>query len=362
MFLKILGAKLKELGVDDATVKKQLAMFERYLNSLDENELASALDDVDQIDVIAENICDLIKKRARRPAQTDAESSEAALSAVTEAAAEAADDTAEDAVEKAVEDDDLTPITFPRTPDAGENAESQGENAPVQGSKPVRGEAQTQGDEDRTREYDIVRNPSSDANYDPLEIQAREVTDEPAEDAPTRTINAVGRADIEVIKTDEKNGDQNAPPSVSFDEYDDFPENVPGSPLFWVLFIVTLPITGALLLALIAVFCSLFAALSVLIVALIAVLVCDIAAGTALSLVGIIYGITCTVSVLSEGLFEIGFGVLIGGAAMFAGILIYNLAVRLLPFAIKKLSVLMSFTMSKIKELFYYLKKESSVK
>lgn len=127
---------------------------------------------------------------------------------------------------------------------------------------------------------------------------------------------------------------------------------------FWTLFSVTLPITIIVLLVTAALFAIINFVIAVLIIALVAALVAVTATGTLVSVFGLIFGIAQMMSCLPIGLYECGLAVIAGASAMFVGIILYNLAVRLLPFAAKWLSVLFKFIFRKYKELFVYLKKE----
>jgi len=156
------------------------------------------------------------------------------------------------------------------------------------------------------------------------------------------------------------------PPPIDFESLDEVPVHelpqVKGTPAFWAIFILTLPITIPIILAIFAILFCTIAAMAVMIVGLIGALIGIVAAGSALSLIGIVYGVTQTFTTLPIGLYEIGLGVLIGGIAMLAGILVYNFAVRFLPFAIKGVIIFIKFVIKKIKYLFYFLKKESAVR
>jgi hypothetical protein len=153
---------------------------------------------------------------------------------------------------------------------------------------------------------------------------------------------------------------------IDFDSLDEIPiDELPqtkGTPAFWAIFFLTLPITIPILLAVCAVFFAVLAAMACLIVGLIASLIGIVAAGSALSLIGIVYGVTQTFTALPIGLYEIGLGIFIGGTAMLSGILIYNFAVRFLPFAIKNVIRFSKFVIKRIKYLFYFLKKESAAR
>lgn len=127
---------------------------------------------------------------------------------------------------------------------------------------------------------------------------------------------------------------------------------------FWVLFALTLPITAAILAATGAVFAFVFFIIAVLIIASVAALVAVTAAGTLISLFGLIFGAAQMLSAVPIGLYECGLAIMIGSAAMFVGILIYNFAVRLLPFAARWLLIFMRFVFKKYRQLFVFLKRE----
>jgi hypothetical protein len=128
--------------------------------------------------------------------------------------------------------------------------------------------------------------------------------------------------------------------------------------MFWVLFAVSLPVTVPLALAGLAVFLAVWAAMIALILAAVGALVLLTAGGSALSLVGIIYGVIQLFSVVPVGLYEIGMGVIIAGGIMFVGILIYNVAVRLLPFLMRMVWRLFCFVLKKLRVLFNFLRRE----
>lgn len=135
-------------------------------------------------------------------------------------------------------------------------------------------------------------------------------------------------------------------------------EPAPNSTIFWVLFGVSLPVTIPLALCAIALFIAVWGGLAALIAGSIAALIVTAAGGTALSLIGIIYGITKLFSVMPVGLYEIGLGVLVGGCVMFTGILLYNFAVRLLPRVIKLVAQFFRYLYGQFIVLFVFLRKE----
>lgn len=129
-----------------------------------------------------------------------------------------------------------------------------------------------------------------------------------------------------------------------------------GGPMFWVMFIAALPFVVAICALVLTLFIVAFVALAVLQVGAFATLVAVAAAGTAFTLVALIYGIVQLLSTLPVGLFEIGLGVAAGGIVLFCSILLYNLGVRLLPFTMKQLARFLGWTIKRGKILFIYLK------
>ena len=125
---------------------------------------------------------------------------------------------------------------------------------------------------------------------------------------------------------------------------------------FYIILVCTFPLWGFAAFCVLAAFVIAIGALTAGIVLLIVGLFVGVALGTILALVGIIYGITQLFEYAPIGLYEIGLGVRIGGFVMLFGIIAYNIAVRLLPFLIKQVMVLFSFTVRKCVELYYYVK------
>ncbi len=125
---------------------------------------------------------------------------------------------------------------------------------------------------------------------------------------------------------------------------------------FYIIFGCTSPIWIFLLLCVVTLFMAVIGAFALAIVAIIAVLVAAVALGTTVSVVGIVYGATQLFTYAPIGLYEIGLGLKIGGWLMLGGIIAYNVAVRLLPFLIKKVLELFVFTAHKVVELYFYVK------
>lgn len=127
---------------------------------------------------------------------------------------------------------------------------------------------------------------------------------------------------------------------------------------FRIIFAATLPLTLAVLLAIAFLFGAAFFAIAVLIIAAVGLLVAMTAAGTLASVFGLIFGVAQMISSMPIGLYECGLSIIIGSSVLFCGILVYNFAVRLMPYAAKWLLVFAKFVVKKLKELYIYLKKE----
>ncbi len=127
---------------------------------------------------------------------------------------------------------------------------------------------------------------------------------------------------------------------------------------FWILFAISLPFVVCLLLIFAALAVGIAVALAVGMAGLVVLLVGVVAAGAAISLVGVIYGISQLFLTLPIGLFECGIGITVIGVTMLVGILIYNLAIRFLPFVFKQFLRFIRFFISFLQDLYYYLKGE----
>ena len=127
---------------------------------------------------------------------------------------------------------------------------------------------------------------------------------------------------------------------------------------FWLLFILTLPLTAITLAITGSVFALAFFAIAVIILISVGVLVLITALGTVVSVLGLIFGVSQMLSNLPVALYECGIAICVGSIALFCGILVYNFAVRLMPFLAKCLLIFMRFVFRKYRELYIYLKRE----
>ena len=137
-------------------------------------------------------------------------------------------------------------------------------------------------------------------------------------------------------------------------------EPVPNTTVFWVLFCAALPITLPFAAVGLSLFAAMWLAVIFLITAAIAALIAVCAAGAAATLVGVIYGVIQLNTSVALGVYEIGLGVIAAGCTLFIGILLYNLAVRLLPKLIVLIYRLFKYVLGQLKRLFDHLRRESA--
>ena len=124
-----------------------------------------------------------------------------------------------------------------------------------------------------------------------------------------------------------------------------------------MLFCVAIPFAALLAAAAALVFLGIIALLAAVAVGFIALLIVIVGAGCSVSLIGIIYGAYKIVTgVVPVGLYEIGLGITIGSVASLIGILMYNAAIRLVPFLIKKITQLAGYAALKSRDGFIALK------
>lgn len=124
-----------------------------------------------------------------------------------------------------------------------------------------------------------------------------------------------------------------------------------------VLFCAAVPLGAVLCVAAIAVFLGLIFLLAAAAIGFVAALMAIVGVGCSVALIGIIYGAYKIVTgVVPVGLYEIGLGITVGSVASLIGILMYNIAIRLVPFLMKKLAELVGFGLRKARDGFVALK------
>ena len=128
--------------------------------------------------------------------------------------------------------------------------------------------------------------------------------------------------------------------------------------LFYVFAIILVPIVAVIGAILFAIVLTLWLALAVVSTLLIVAVFGISAVGALFSLLGIIYGLIELIGGNIPGaMFEIGLALTVGSIVLFVGIIIYNVAVRFVPFIIKKLGVLLVLIFKSFGKAFRKFKK-----
>ncbi len=105
-------------------------------------------------------------------------------------------------------------------------------------------------------------------------------------------------------------------------------------------------------------FLAVFLALAAVIVLMVGVIIAVVGIGSLISVASLLYGAT---QVLSNpryiGIHEIGLGLLAAGITIFVSVILYNIALKLVPFIYAKLLTFINFSYRKTKEIFIKAKK-----
>ena len=347
-FFDELTQKLKSKGVGDSDIQRQLNQFDSFFSTLNEEDLQREMNGLSDVDAVAAQICDVI-------GHSGANTADDLLPAET--LNEDDDDEEDFAFFDAAN-------SFPEDIETGNKAESanvtSGDEedfrklraAKRPGARNTSAEKTEAANRDDVRTYPEQKSEKNSATIfmDPVNLttpkRKRPVPGKPIEDKKKESSSAVTRQ-------------KTLSDPIRFSELDNVvPLDQKNVIIFWVVFVLTLPITIALLLGVIGIFAAVFLLMAGIIAGCLISLVGIAAGGTAYSLLGIIYGILKFGSARAESLYEIGNAILVGGICLLAGVLLYNLAIRLIPFLLKYLGVFFRFVTNKIVKLFKFIKRE----
>lgn len=136
-----------------------------------------------------------------------------------------------------------------------------------------------------------------------------------------------------------------------------------GSVLFWVLSVITLPITLPLFIFIMALFGFAYLTISLVVsVTFTSIFACAVAGG-AVTLMGIVNGIMqLKTGVFQIGLYEIGLSISIVGITLIACIILYLLSLKLLPKLFKYLTQLLKLFLNGLLTLIAKIQKECAAK
>ncbi len=127
---------------------------------------------------------------------------------------------------------------------------------------------------------------------------------------------------------------------------------------FWTMFAVALPVTLAIIAGTVFGFGLMFFAVAIVILMSICALIFVTAAGTLVSVFGLIFGVSQMISNVPIGLYECGVAIMIGAFSLAIGILVYNFAVRFMPIVAKWLLNFVHYVIRKYREIYVNIKKE----
>ncbi len=357
-FFESLYSELVNRGVDSATAEKNVADLKEQLQSRTESEeqLNSVLSQIPPAS-IAETIYTTIRSQE---GDTDAGAKSEVMVI----------DTDSDTVETTVREgkDAVAPL-------ASEEEASEGSD----------------GDESDTDIFNIDEDETADVSAE----EASEETEEQSEEA--ESTEALDTFDMTADDEEDYNG-YSEDASLDFEDDEDLAKYAPGKKrrvhsaaetlpgerktvrkagdaidifgeetgpkntwLFIIMAIILIPIVFVIGLGLFALFILLWLALAAVITVLLIGLVALVAAGSAVALAGVLFGVIELVSGHTPaGTFEIGLALVVGSVTMFAGIWLYNFAVRFIPFIIKKLGVLLIKIFSLFKKSFRKIRELTS--
>lgn len=302
-FFVLLAEKLLDRNLEEDQILKQIRHFDRYFSRFTEEEISEEIKSLGDLDILADNIINLLNEKK----SNDSEVIKNELSEtrpVEEEFKEAEEITDEKSHIKNDSNDfsEEDESTDTKVIDAIDSSESDINNDTFEKSE---NDSEAPDNSDTIRMDAIKITNEIEKDYDQLHmiIEAHSNTRE--------TIIPDAISDNKILGMNNKT-------------------------LFWVVLIVTLPISVAML----GLFFGLFALGFILLAAVTCIffilLAGTAAGGTGLFLFGVIYGAGQTAVSIPIGVYEIGFAVIIAGIAILLGVLFYNAAMVLMPCILRK--------------------------
>ncbi len=328
-FLILLLARLIERGVPEETAKKETEHVRTYLTESGMEELDISLDEM------ADGIISMLGDTSEAEKGTDEviipiipseETEEGSVSDELEAAIAAIDS------ESAITEHEPETPPVDEIPIVLEPAMEEGTEVSEALPLPTAEEEQIPDDEENPIPESVTKeNPVPDPVPEPLPDPVPEPAQPPQQPAPVLTDNEDDADVEEFFPYDKKKKMKN-----------NNSEKKSGNAWLYVaILVVTIPIVVALLAISLVLYLGFWVVFALAMIACIAVLVVFVTAGAFVSLVGIVYGVVQLITgQIPVGMFEVGLGIIVGAAVMFVGILVYNFAVRFIPFGMKLLAKL----------------------
>ncbi len=327
-FLKLLQARLIERGLTPAAAKKETEHVRIYLSE-------SSMDDVDiSIDEMAEGILAMLND------SSDSNHEDIDISPVP-MVSEENDESVSDELSAAIAAiDSPAPADEPTENKAEETEEPETMAIPIV----IESEPEPEPEVQEEPAEEVAANEEAPAAVEPMPAEI--ISEQPAEVQDQQSVEsqpeAVKESPSDDLIADEENED--------IEKYIPYNQKVKMKKienskkggnewLYVLLLVITIPIAVALILTAFVLYLGFWVVLALAMIACIAVLVVFVTVFALISIVGIVYGVVELITGnLPVGLFEIGLGVMVGAAVMFIGILVYNFAVRFIPFIMKLLA------------------------
>ncbi len=327
-FLKLLQARLIERGLTPAAAKKETEHVRIYLSE-------SSMDDVDiSIDEMAEGILAMLND------SSDSNHEDIDISPVP-MVSEENDESVSDELSAAIAAiDSPAPADEPTENKAEETEEPETMAIPIV----IESEPEPEPEVQEEPAEEVAANEEAPAAVEPMPAEI--IFEQPAEVQDQQSVEsqpeAVKESPSDDLIADEENED--------IEKYIPYNQKVKMKKienskkggnewLYVLLLVITIPIAVALILTAFVLYLGFWVVLALAMIACIAVLVVFVTVFALISIVGIVYGVVELITGnLPVGLFEIGLGVMVGAAVMFIGILVYNFAVRFIPFIMKLLA------------------------
>jgi hypothetical protein len=320
-FLKLLYARLIERGVDKATAEKETSHVRTYLTESGMEDLNVSLDEM------ADGIISMIE--AGKDKKTGEKRTAVPIVPKThEKKSESVSDELGEAIEKIDDKPRRAPKTAEPKPAEKKPKEKHPKETAPKAPKEKKEEKKQDDEEERSLLYRMM------AKVDKvIKRMQRSKVEKAAK--KQKALNEKKKAEndddiLEYVPMSQKEKIQYDSNGKMRNEW-----------LYVAILVVAIPIAVALILLAIVLYLGFWVALSLIMIACIGALVVFVTAGALVSIVGIVYGVVELITGNTPvGLFEIGLGIIVGAAVMFVGILIYNFAVRFIPFGMKLLAKL----------------------
>lgn len=181
-----------------------------------------------------------------------------------------------------------------------------------------------------------------------------EADPEPAKSSEDLKVEPKIESDIVVVFDDnDKKKNKSLIGTLFSSEKSVYADNAHPRLLFGLILLLLAPVGLLIVTAVFGAYVGIFAALAGVIIVVVAAVVIIAGVGSLISVASILYGVTQAISSPRYvGIHEIGFGLLVGGITLFVSIVLYNLALRLVPFLYAKLVQFLKFSYRITKKLF----------